>query len=315
MTNSMDSSSDILFLLNPKASDGQARVFWENARKQYLLLPKDPVDITAADLPSLIKKQRPKIIVIAGGDGTINSVCKVVAGLSQKPLLTIFPLGTGNALSYCLGVETLEKAVAVLQNPDHKITIDLMKTNIPDKEIGVFNIGVGFDARIVFHKQEFKYIGLGAYVMSGLKSLIQHPEREMRFTIDKKVSITATASSLVVANCPVIGQNYIIAPSAKLNDGLLDCTLFGTRYAYITNLRLHGFKHPLYSEKGKVRFKASHLRIEGEPYIQVDGDHSIKKDGIEIEILPKQVTFLRNEDKEIRQGYLPFILNGEWVNG
>lgn len=299
---------DILFILNPKASDGQARSFWEKAREKHSLLPEDPVDITKIDIASIIKKKRPKIIAIAGGDGTINAVCEAVAGLSQNPMLSILPLGTGNALSYCLGVETLEKAVSVLKDPSQKITIDLMKTNISGREIGVFNIGVGFDARIVFHKQEFKYIGLGAYVMSGLKSLIQHPEREMKFTIDRKVTMTATASSLVVANCPVIGQNYIIAPSAKLNDSLLDCTLFSTRYAYLTNLRLHGFKHPLYSEKGKVRFKASHLYIEGEPYVQVDGDHAVQKGGIEIEILPNQVTFLKNNDKEIRQGYLPFIV-------
>ncbi|HSW88918.1 MAG TPA: acylglycerol kinase family protein, partial [Candidatus Saccharimonadales bacterium] len=124
-------SKDILFLINPKSRGESALRIWKNACKKYALLPPDPVDITKVDLLPLIKNKKPKVIVIAGGDGTINSVCDAVSQLQQKPILSIIPLGLGNALSYCLGVENLDKAIDVLRKPDKKITIDLMKTNIP----------------------------------------------------------------------------------------------------------------------------------------------------------------------------------------
>lgn len=298
---------EILYVINPKSNEGNAIRLWDKARKQYNFLPKDPVDITSVSLEKIINQRKPQIIAIAGGDGTINAVCRTIYRLAKKPLLTILPFGFGNALSYCLGVETMHKAMAVLKRQEHSVTIDLLKTNILDHPVAAFNASVGFDARIVFNRQHYRYIGFRSYILSGLRSLAFHSEKEITFTIDKKVTLSATASSLVIANCPVIGQNYIISPGAKLNDGQLDCTLFSTKYAYITNLRFQGFKHPLYSELGKVRFKAKHIKIEGEPYVQIDGDPVVQRERVEIEVMPKQITFLRNSDKQINQKYLPFV--------
>jgi diacylglycerol kinase (ATP) len=298
---------DTLVFINPKSRQGQAQHVWEEACKKFPELPRDPIDVTTIDVGKYISKMRPRVVVIAGGDGTINSVCAAVAGMTNKPMLSIVPLGFGNALSYCLGVETLEKAVDVILHPDKKITVDMMKTNIPHHDRGVFSVSVGFSARIVFQRQAYKYIGFGSYIISAIQSIFKHPEKEMTFTIDKNVTLTAMASSLIVANSPVIGLNYVVAPNARLNDGLLDCTLISTKYAELTNLRLRGFKHPLYSEIGKVRFKAKHISVDGEPFVQIDGDPVKHKGRIEVEILPSQITFLRNKDKNINQEYLPFV--------
>lgn len=303
----MNTKKDILFLINPKSRSGNALKLWKNACKKHPFLPNDPVDITKINISSIISKTNPKIVVIAGGDGTINSVCGEVSRMQTKPILSIIPLGLGNALAYCLGVESLEKAVDVISNPHKQIIIDLMKTSVKGHTRGVFSISVGFSARVVFQRQAYKYIGFGSYILSALQSIFYHPEQEMTFTIDETVTFTAKASSLIIANSPVIGLNYIVAPNARLNDGFLDCTLISTKYADITNLRLRGFKHPLYSELGKVRFKARKIRIEGEPFVQIDGDPARESGGIDIEILPSQLTFLRNTDNRIDQEYLPFI--------
>lgn len=302
----MKDLSSTLFILNPASREGQARRLWNEARVAYPFLPKDPVDCSLIDIEKVILRQKPELIVIAGGDGTINMVGTIVAKMKKKPILSILPFGFGNALSYCLGVETTEKAIETLREQKEKVTIDVMRTSIKDHTLGIFNISAGFDARIVFHRENHRYIGVRSYVLSALRSFISHPEQEITLTIDKKVTLAAKASSLVIANCPVIGQNYLVSPDAKLNDGLLDCTLFSTNYAYITNLRLRGFKHPFYTELGKVRFKASHIRIEGEPFIQIDGDPVVHREGISIEVVPSQLTFLRNRADAIDQIGLPF---------
>lgn len=304
----MNSIRDTLYILNPESQGGRGLYAWKVIKKKYPQLPENPVNITRDDILEVIKDRKPEIIVIAGGDGAINSVCRIVSKLKQKPVLSILPLGTGNALSYCFGVETIEKAVDVVFKRDRKVTIDLMKTNISGHDIGVMDISVGVDARSIFHRQDFRYIGWGAYFASGLRSLFFHPEEEITFTIDHKVTLSAKASSLFVANCPVIGHNYLISPNAKLNDGLLDCTLFSTKYAFITNIRLQGFKHPLYTELGKVRFKAANIKIEGGPFVQIDGDPVAHKRAIEISILPSEVTFLSNSNENIKQENIPFDL-------
>lgn len=298
----------VLYLLNPKANDGNARNNWKNVCKKYPQLKDASIDIiTIANLSSFIEKAGPEVIAIVGGDGTINSICNAIFPFRKKPLVTIFPMGTGNALASCFGVETVDKAMDVLLRRPHYVAIDLMKTNIPNYKIGVFNISVGFDARVVHTHTNYRYIGLRSYIISGIVSMIIHPEKAMTFTIDRSVTFRATASSLVIANCPVIGQNYVVAQHAKINDGILDCTLFSTKYDYFANLRLRGFRHPLYSELGKTYFKAKHIRIAGEPFIQIDGDPVTEKNGIEIEIVPSAVTFLHNDKKNIDPKFWPFI--------
>lgn len=304
----MNKLSKTLFLINPKSNDNKAGNFWKKIQKKNPILPVNPIDVTSVNLDKIIAKKKPETIVIAGGDGTINSVCNAVYKMKKKPVLSIIPLGFGNALSYCLGVETIDKALDVLKTQPARITIDMMRTNTKDHQIGVFNISVGLSARILLQRQSYRYIGFGSYIVSTLQSLFSHPENQITFTIDHKTTLSATAAQLVISNCPVIGLNYVASPNAKLNDGFLDCTLFSTKYASLTSLRLQGFKHPLYSELGKVRFKAKHIKIEGEPMVQIDGDPLVQKEGIEIGILPSQLTFLRNTDENINQEYLPFIL-------
>jgi len=285
---------DTLFIFNPYANEGSAGKLWEKCLKKYPELPPKPIDITTCDLKQLIAQKKPAFLVIAGGDGTINSVCQKIQSIAHKPILGVLPFGFGNALAYCLGVDTIEKSIEVLRLRKDTITIDAMKTNVPEAPLGLFNIGIGFDARIVHNRMNDRYIGFRSYIISAIKSLLFHPKKEITILIDHSVKVHALTSSLVIAKCPIIGRNFLISPEAKLNDGLLDCTIFSTHYTYITNLRLKGFKHPLYSKEQKIYFKAKHIQIEGEPFIQIDGDPYIHKGDVMIEIMPKQFTFLTN---------------------
>jgi len=290
------SEQSILFLHNPLSNEGRSQRAWQDAAAQFPLLPVKPVNILAiANLSEFIASTHPEVIAIAGGDGTINSVCQAVLSLEKKPLLAILPFGFGNALSYCLGVEQIGHALESLQHRTHRVTIDLMKLNSTDWPIGVFNISIGFDARIVHYRQDQKYIGFRSYVMSGIRSYIDHQPKELTITVDHHLILKATTSSLIIANCPIIGQNYVVADDARLNDGYLDCTLFSTKFAYLANLRLKGFRHPLYTGLGKVRFKAKHIKITQEPYVQVDGEPLFLNKSLTIDVLPKSVTFLRHE--------------------
>lgn len=288
----------ILYLFNPNANENNAGKEWLKARKKFPTLPSDPVNIlTIPDLPAFIKEQNPELIVIAGGDGTVNKVSWAVLPLRKKPLLAVMPFGYGNAMAFTFGIDSVEKAVHVIATRPQEVTIDLMKTNIPDYPIGTFNISVGFDAKIVYLRMNDRYIGFRSYFLSAIKSIFFHTENKMSLIVDHNVELNTTASSLVIANSPLIGLNFLISDYARMNDSNLDCTIFSTKVAYITNMRLRGFKHPLYSDKGKVQFKAKHIRVEGELFVQIDGDPVMLQEPLEVEILPGSVTFLADENK------------------
>ncbi len=290
--------SSILYLLNPSANEGYAGKQWLKARKKFPTLPANPVNVLdVPDLTAYIKEKDPELIVIAGGDGSVNKVAAAVLPLKKKPLLTIMPFGYGNAMAFSFGIDSVDKAMHVIATRPQVVTIDLLKTNIPDYPIGTFNISVGFDAKVVYRRMTDRYIGFRSYFLSVIRTFFFHTENKMSFTIDHSVELHATASSLVIANSPVIGLNFVISDYARMNDSNLDCTVFSTKVAYLTNMRLRGFKHPLYSDKGKVQFKAKHIRIDGEPFVQIDGDSLVVKEPLEVEILPASVTFLAGDNK------------------
>lgn len=296
-----------LFLLNPTAGEKTAKKRWDSLQSTYSFLPKEPIDITKIhDLKQFLIEKAPETIVIAGGDGTINKVCQAIIGFENKPDLAILPIGFGNALSFCLGVETVEKAINVIKNPEEKVTIDVFTTTIPEIPLGIFTMGVGFDGQIVHTRKYHAYIGFRSYILSIIRSYFTHVDKQLTFTIDHKTTFTGLASALILANAPIIGRNFLLNENAKLNDGFLDCTLFSSHYAYITNFRIRGFKHPLYSEKNKVHFRAKHISISGDQFAQVDGDPAIHIKPIEIEVLPKVVTFLRNGLSQIILPSVPF---------
>lgn len=296
-----------LYLFNPLSAEGYAPQFWKQARALADYLPEEPIDLTKIENKvEYIAAKDPDLVVIAGGDGSINAVCGAILQLKKKPRIAVMPVGFGNALAYCLGVDTLEKSLYVIKNAPQIVRMDMMKTSIPSYPYAVFNMSVGFDARIIHRRMTDRYIGMRSYVLSAVRSILEHNENEIVFTVDNTVAITATASSLVIANAPTIGKNWMVTDSAYLNDGYLDCTLFSSKFAYLTNLRLKGFKHPLYNNLGKVRFKARHIKVEGEPLVQVDGDPATLRASLEVDVIPHAIEVLCNESSQIDIPYLPF---------
>ncbi|HEV2339267.1 MAG TPA: diacylglycerol kinase family protein [Patescibacteria group bacterium] len=297
----------ILYLINPSANENQAMSSWQKARRQMPHIPREPVNIlNIPDLKSFLLDKNPDIIVIAGGDGTINKICESIIAFKKKPILAIFPLGFGNALAHCLGVETTKKAAEVIKYAEKSIAIDVFSTTVPAFPLCIFTMGVGIDGYIVY-KRNYRYIGFRSYILSAITGMMQHQKKQLTFTIDHNVTVKATASSLVITNAPIVGKNVVISENAKLNDGFLSCILFSTKYSYITNLRLKGFKHPFYSEDNKMYFKAKHIKIEGDSYVQIDGDSALINSPIEIAILPKAVHFLCNDNKHIDLLTTPFV--------
>jgi diacylglycerol kinase (ATP) len=298
----------ILYLINSKSNAGRAGRIWKRIRTQHKVLPSNPIDIDQVDdLAGLISQKNPQIVAIGGGDGSVNLVTQAILKSNKNPTIAIIPLGLGNALSYCFGVETIPKALKVLEKEPGRVKIDILKTNLKQHPIGLFCISVGFDARIVFRRQEIPQFGLSGYALSAVESFLTHPEKKIVITINRQLKLRAAVASLMISNGPVIGKNLTVAEKAKLNDGQLECTIFATKYSYMQNLRLGGAPHPLYSDLAKIRFKAHHVRVQGEPFVQIDGDSATLKNDIKVEIKPQKLWFLHNELSQISQPHPPFL--------
>jgi diacylglycerol kinase (ATP) len=158
-------------------------------------------------------------VVIVGGDGSINEVGSALAGTDVA--LGIIPAGSGNGLAGSLGVPLkINRAIENI-NRYHLRTIDTGTANgIPFMNVA----GVGFDAYVAnkFHKAKMR--GLWKYFLVGIRSLGEYKPQRFVFEADGR-KFERVANVISVANSPQYGNNALIAPKAKVDDGMLDLVI------------------------------------------------------------------------------------------
>lgn len=211
------------------------------------------------------------LIVVAGGDGTIN---QVVNGMGEERIpLGVIGCGTGNDFARALGMPA--DPVAAVRQIMGGVTrqIDLCRVN---QSYFVSSVGVGFDGEVAFHtNQGFRWIrGKAAYLCSVFKTLFSYRPRRIKLTID---GLVMEFNSLLVAvtNSPTYGGGLKINPEARINDGLFDvCAVqYMSRPEILTYLPLllPGWHQNL----KKVRLmKGRNITLESNEsfYYQVDGE-------------------------------------------
>ena len=227
------------------------------------------------------------MVVAVGGDGTVNEVGSALIGTNTT--LGILPTGSGNGLARYLGMPfKIPKALQVL-NYYQRHTIDTIKFN----EYFSLNVaGVGFDAHISHKFAKRKNRGPIAYAQLITKEFAKYKSAPYLITINDKTQ-EWDAFLISFANSSQWGNNVQIAPSAEIDDGLIDvCIIRGfpkyTAPALLINLLDQSIDRNRYD----VVVKANHIKIEqNEPIFgHVDGEPVFLGNKVNVEILPLSLT-------------------------
>jgi diacylglycerol kinase family enzyme len=164
------------------------------------------------------------LIVVAGGDGTIDSVMGAMIGSSAT--LGIIPTGTRNNLAFNLGVpSTIAGAVALLRE-GRRLKIDVGKMQhgrssrwfLEDATLGLLSDIYPF-ADSVQHG-DLTQIG------NLLSSVVSSTPSRLRMILDGRKRIDMSAYMVLIANMPYIGPRFQISPDVSWNDNRLDVFVF-----------------------------------------------------------------------------------------
>lgn len=175
------------------------------------------------------------ILVAAGGDGTVNEVLNGLAiardGL-ESTALGILPLGTANVFAKELGIPaSLHAAWKLLCEPQRRV-VDLPfvqpegpsgKPALPRRYFAHM-AGAGLDSRALslVRWDLKKRFGQGAYLWACVGALRgPRPRVEVR-----SAGLRLTAPLVAVGNGRFYGGRFPVFPKARLDDGLLDVTVF-----------------------------------------------------------------------------------------
>lgn len=159
------------------------------------------------------------MVVVAGGDGTVNEVASAL--MHSDTALGIIPCGSGNGLARSLGLPM-----------DFEAAIDIISRNRPTAiDCGVAEyrpffctFGMGFDAVVTEKFASGDRRGKMQYVRNALLEYINFTPDSYAMEIDGEI-YTEEALLIAVCNTPQYGNNAYIAPRASLTDGFLDVTV------------------------------------------------------------------------------------------
>lgn len=168
-----------------------------------------------------------QVVLIAGGDGTLN---EAIQGLENTDTaFGYIPYGTVNVWARELNIprDPAEAAHALLKGRFERVDLGMA-----GDRYFLLMAGVGFDAYVLRrarslerHKQRF---GILPYVASGLSAapLYRGADVELRYDgVIRRVQ----ALMLVLGNTRLYGGRFHITPHAVANDGWLDLTIFKGR--------------------------------------------------------------------------------------
>jgi diacylglycerol kinase (ATP) len=255
----------ILVIYNPQAGNGRARrllpvIRDELARRgiaaEFHLTQAPGHATTLARAAALGGVDA---LVASGGDGTLF---EVLNGLMQnpspaRPPLGLIPNGTGNAFMKELGLRKL----------DWRRAIDIIAANRPrpidvgrvawegDARFFLNIVGMGFVAEIAQAAVPLKRLGAASYTLATLLKLPSLRMRTITLELDGR-RLEREGVFVEVANSTYTGTNFLIAPKARLDDGLLDVVLLKA----ITRLEL--------LRLFRTVFDGSHLRHPQVEYFQ-----------------------------------------------
>jgi diacylglycerol kinase (ATP) len=235
------------------------------------------------------------VIVIIGGDGTINET--IPGMLFSRTPLGIVPAGSGNDFIKSVGIpNNIKKAVDVVLKGSAGL-IDVGKINTTYFANGV---GIGFDAAVnrasytINHSKR----GLILYFCAMLKTLGKFDAVTLTITMNNE-TFRQSAFLLTVGNGTTVGGGFKLTPHAKIDDGLLDVTI--VKPLPLPVLLWHLPKVFLGTidqvKKYATLYRTTRLTVEasGPAPVHVDGEiYPDAETRFEIEVVPKALTVIGN---------------------
>lgn len=233
-------------------------------------------------------------IIAGGGDGTINAVANALirqSGGDRKVTLGVFPLGTANDFARGCGLpaddltECLRIACTRASKP---IDVGVMNKRY---FVNVASMGFGAEITATTPVDLKKRLGGGAYTLMGMVKAMNLKPYTGKLLIPGQDPIEGNMLFGAVGNNHFAGGGFDVAPSAKLDDGLLDLTVLMHSPGFSLSEAAKEIENPMNPNNRFVAYKQlSEFTIETDQklYCNLDGEPVLKKK-LRFKVLPRHL--------------------------
>lgn len=249
-------------------------------------------------LPGMITRDKFTDVIICGGDGTVSSVTAYL--LQTSVAVGIIPMGSGNGLALTARIPySTRKALSIIFS-GHAAYIDGFMIN---SKFSCMMCGLGNDAEIAHEFALTKVRGLQTYMKLVFKKYFNLKPYTFE-VVTSGTTILTDAYFISISNSNQFGNYVTIAPSASLNDGLLDIVIVkkmsrvALPFALLRQItgknKISPVNQPS-SKAGIVYFQGAELAIRNlqNAPLHIDGEpHAPEKD-INLKVLPNAFRLLQ----------------------
>ena len=229
----------IKIILNPMADMGNA---WRVARDlRSITVEHGNVDWSgtvypghAIELAKQASEESYDMVIAMGGDGTVHEVMNGImqAPEHKRPILGVVPVGSGNDFAHGIGAskDSIQALRRALTGETSTVDLGLMTEENGRQEYFDNTLGIGFGAIVTIRSHKLPILrGFLMYLAAVIQTIIldHHPMKMQIETDDQKWE--QKVIYLVLCNGPREGGGFLIAPDAKIDDGII-------HYAMITDV-------------------------------------------------------------------------------
>jgi diacylglycerol kinase (ATP) len=206
--------------MDPSAATRRAALIRDELTKRDL---KPSIEITrrgghARELALAAVQDRADLLIVWGGDGTLNEVGTAAAGSDMA--IGIIPAGSGNGFAAALGIpRDPVRALAKALGP----RVQAIDVGVLGERRFLNVAGIGIDARIaaLFNQRARGSRGKWPYISIGVTQGCRYKSLEYTVQLDAD-PVRYRALLIAFANGREYGMGASLAPRAQLDDGVLD---------------------------------------------------------------------------------------------
>ncbi|MFE1295905.1 diacylglycerol kinase family protein [Streptomyces sp. NPDC058731] len=166
-----------------------------------------------------------RVVLAVGGDGIAGGIGGALSGTGT--VLGLVPAGRGNDFARALGLPAEPEALArlLLEGEPREVDTIEVESAVHHQTVVLGSVYAGVDALANRHANHSRLLrGSASYYAGGLRAVAGWRAANYRVTVDGKEH-THRGYTVVAANSPYYGSGRMIAPGARVDDGLLDVVL------------------------------------------------------------------------------------------